>query len=96
MLSGQEGSFHPFAWWVSREGQRMDYWAGAPPGSRMCQCGVLGSCVDPTKWCNCDSEYNPLKPNGELWMADGGGRESTRFLYGLVREQYERTHWNLE
>ncbi|KAI5631254.1 laminin G domain-containing protein [Phthorimaea operculella] len=60
----EEANFHPFAWWVSRTGQRMDYWAGAQPGSRMCQCGVLGSCADPTKWCNCDAELTPLNNKG--------------------------------
>lgn len=40
---------------MSRHNQRMDYWAGALPGSRKCECGVLGSCVDPSKWCNCDA-----------------------------------------
>lgn len=64
--AGDEASYQPFAWWVSRSGQRMDYWAGATPGSRMCQCGVLGSCLDPTKWCNCDAEYSPLKADGQL------------------------------
>lgn len=33
----------------------MDYWAGALPGSRKCECGVQGSCIDPTKWCHCDA-----------------------------------------
>lgn len=33
----------------------MDYWAGGLPGSRKCECGIQGSCIDPTKWCNCDS-----------------------------------------
>lgn len=65
---GDEANFHPFAWWVSRTGQRMDYWAGATPGSRMCQCGVLGSCLDQTKWCNCDAEYTQLKPDGEFHL----------------------------
>ncbi|XP_026321952.1 neurexin-4 isoform X2 [Hyposmocoma kahamanoa] len=73
-----ESNFHPFAWWVSRTGQRMDYWAGAPPGSRMCQCGVLGACLDPTKWCNCDAEYSPLKP--DEFQADGGEITEKEFL----------------
>lgn len=25
------------------------------PGSRKCECGILGQCDDPTKWCNCDA-----------------------------------------
>ncbi|XP_063893286.1 neurexin-4 isoform X2 [Helicoverpa armigera] len=72
----EESSFHPFAWWVSRSGQRMDYWAGAPPGSRMCQCGVLGACADPTKWCNCDAEH--MKP--DEFQVDGGEITEKEFL----------------
>lgn len=33
----------------------MDFWGGAMPGSRKCECGILGQCDDPTKWCNCDA-----------------------------------------
>ncbi|XP_060801715.1 neurexin-4 [Amyelois transitella] len=74
----EEASFRPFAWWVSRAGKSMDYWAGAPPGSRMCQCGVLGNCVDPTKWCNCDAEYPKLRP--EEFQTDGGDITEKEFL----------------
>lgn len=61
----EENNYHPFSWWVSRHNRRMDYWGGALPGSRKCQCGILGSCVDPTKWCNCDAGYNS-------WAVDAG------------------------
>ncbi|XP_072939887.1 neurexin-4 [Epargyreus clarus] len=73
-----EATFHPFAWWVSRTGQRMDYWAGAPPGSRMCACGVLGSCLDPTKWCNCDAEHSPMRR--DEYQTDGGEITEKEFL----------------
>ncbi|XP_028165435.1 neurexin-4 [Ostrinia furnacalis] len=73
-----ESSFHPYAWWVSRTGQRMDYWAGAPAGSRMCRCGVLGACVDSTKWCNCDAEHAPLSP--AEFQSDGGDITDKEFL----------------
>ncbi|CAK1598381.1 unnamed protein product [Parnassius mnemosyne] len=73
-----EASFQPFAWWVSRTGQRMDYWAGATPGSRMCECGVLGSCLDPTKWCNCDAEHSPLRP--DEFQVDGGDITDKEYL----------------
>lgn len=33
----------------------MDYWGDALPGSRKCGCGIIGTCNDTTKWCNCDS-----------------------------------------
>lgn len=59
-----ELSFRPFGWWVSRHNQPMDYWAGALPGSRKCQCGILGNCVDPTKWCNCDSNQMEMQEDG--------------------------------
>ncbi|KAJ3619660.1 hypothetical protein MTP99_005324 [Tenebrio molitor] len=64
-----ESNFRPFSWWVSRHNQRMDYWGGSLPGSRKCECGVTKTCVDETKWCNCDSftEYNSDK-----WLSDGG------------------------
>ncbi|XP_004931219.1 neurexin-4 isoform X1 [Bombyx mandarina] len=74
----EESNFQPFAWWVSRSGQRMDYWAGATPGSRMCACGLLGSCLDNTKWCNCDAEYAQLRP--EEFQSDGGDITEKEFL----------------
>lgn len=60
-----EGNFNPSSWWVSRYNQRMDYWGGSLPGSRKCECGILGKCVDSTKWCNCDSGL-------DSWLEDSG------------------------
>lgn len=60
-----EGNFRPSSWWVSRFNQRMDYWGGSLPGSRKCECGIMGKCVDTTKWCNCDSGL-------DSWLEDGG------------------------
>ncbi|KAL0271077.1 UNVERIFIED_CONTAM: hypothetical protein PYX00_008294 [Menopon gallinae] len=63
-----ENDFRPFAWWVSRWNQKMDYWGGALPGSRKCECGVLGKCNEftkPAKWCNCDAGFDG-------WAEDGG------------------------
>ncbi|XP_031336350.1 neurexin-4 isoform X3 [Photinus pyralis] len=65
--------FHPFSWWVSRHNQKMDYWGGALPGSRKCECGILGTCIDPTKWCNCDAGY-------EVWAEDVGDLTDKEFL----------------
>ncbi|KAF4517229.1 hypothetical protein B566_EDAN005283 [Ephemera danica] len=45
-----EDQFRPFSWWVSRNNQKMDYWAGALPGSRKCECGILGTCSEPRNW----------------------------------------------
>ncbi|BES95349.1 Hypothetical protein NTJ_08158 [Nesidiocoris tenuis] len=60
-----EENFNPYSWWVSRHNQKMDYWGGSVPGSRKCQCGIMGSCQDPTKWCNCDAGL-------ESWVQDEG------------------------
>ncbi|KAG5881355.1 hypothetical protein JTB14_037097 [Gonioctena quinquepunctata] len=61
----EETNFRPFSWWVSRHNQKMDYWGGGLPGSRMCDCGVQSTCTDPTKWCNCDA-------GSEVWQVDAG------------------------
>ena len=58
-------NFQPFGYWISRQNRVMDYWAGSLPGSMKCECGLLGVCVDPTKWCNCDSGFDD-------WNYDGG------------------------
>lgn len=51
----------------------MDYWAGALPGSRKCQCGIVGNCIDPTKWCNCDANLYD-------WQEDGGEIKDKEYL----------------
>lgn len=69
----EEQNFRPFGWWLSRQNQVMDYWAGALPGSRKCQCGIVGNCVDPTKWCNCDANLYD-------WQEDGGEIKEKDYL----------------
>ena len=64
-LVGQDEAFKQNSWWVSRHNQKMDYWGGALPGSRKCECGVRADCADAAKWCNCDSGLDG-------WLEDGG------------------------
>ena len=52
------------AWWVSREGARMNYWGGATGHNNMYACGVTNSCSSGSK-CNC---YN----GGIGWREDSG------------------------
>ncbi|KAI5723877.1 hypothetical protein M8J76_012129 [Diaphorina citri] len=59
-----ENDFHPFAWWVSRNNHKMDYWGGSVFGTRKCECGILGTCIDPTKWCNCDAGLESYQEDG--------------------------------
>ena len=53
-----------YAWWVSRDGTRMNYWGGATGYDNMCACGVTNSCSNGNK-CNC---YN----SGSGWREDSG------------------------
>ncbi len=55
-----------YAWWVSRDGTRMDYWGGATGHRNMCACGVTNSCSNGVK-CNC---YNDRGDSG--WREDSG------------------------
>jgi len=72
-LVPQGDYFRPNSWWVSRNNQKMDYWGGALPGSRKCECGILGNCADPTKWCNCDAGL-------EGWLEDDGDITEKEYL----------------
>ena len=65
--------FSPYGFWTSRQGQVMDFWAGAEPGSFMCKCGIEKSCYDAEKWCNCDSAHDD-------WLMDGGEITQQDFL----------------
>ena len=53
-----------FAWWVSLDGTRMNYWGGATGYHKMCACGVTNSCPGGYK-CNCHN-------NGIGWRSDSG------------------------
>ena len=44
-----------YAWWVSRDGTRMNYWGGATGHDKMCACGVTNSCASAGRKCNCPS-----------------------------------------
>ena len=52
------------AWWVSRDGRKMNYWGGAGGTANRCACGVTNSCLNGQK-CNC---YN----GGSGWREDSG------------------------
>ena len=54
-----------YAWWVSRDSTRMNYWGGASPGSGKCACGMTSRCADSSKVCNCDK-------NDYVWRDDSG------------------------
>ena len=53
-----------YAWWVSRDGKRMNYWGGATGSDKMCACGVTNSCSNGKK-CNCHNSSGG-------WREDSG------------------------
>ncbi|KAG8190720.1 hypothetical protein JTE90_024856 [Oedothorax gibbosus] len=74
--AAEPAPFEPFSWWVSRNNRQMDYWGGSLPGSRKCNCGLYGTCKDPTKWCNCDSDMF----DKEGWLSDEGDLTQKEYL----------------
>ena len=54
------------AWWVSRDGTRMNYWGGATGHYNMCACGVTNSCSNVGKMCNCGNWNNGWKEDSGL------------------------------
>ena len=53
-----------YAWWVSRDSNKMTYWGGASPSSGKCACGMINSCAG-GYGCNCDKKDN-------VWREDSG------------------------
>ena len=53
-----------YAWWVSRDGRRINYWGGATGFNYMCACGVTNSCSN-GRTCNCHN-------SGGGWREDSG------------------------
>ena len=52
------------AWWVSRDGRKMNYWGGAGGAANTCACGVTNSCLNGQK-CNCSNSDSG-------WREDSG------------------------
>ena len=64
-LLGRREGWEPWGWWLSGRGERMEGWAGAGPGSRLCQCGEKRACLEAGARCNCDSNHSE-------WTSDSG------------------------
>ena len=86
-----------YAWWVSRDGEKMMHWGGAPVGSGKCACGITNSCDGEWK-CNCDYLERRWKedsgflrdksvlPVSELRFGDvGGSDERGRHTLGKLK-----------
>lgn len=55
----------PWGWWVSRDGEAITSWGGAPTNSGRCACGENGDCAFEMTSCNCDA-------NDGVWRTDEG------------------------
>ena len=53
------------AWWVSRDGRKINYWGGAEGSANMCACGVTNSCSSGRK-CNCNDSNGGWKEDSGL------------------------------
>ena len=55
-----------YGWWVSRDGEKMKYWGGGNISfPYKCACGLIGSCAEKSRGCNCDK-------NDYVWRQDSG------------------------
>jgi len=56
-----------YAWWMSREGTRMDYSGGATGHNGICTCGVTNSCSNGrSRKCNCSPSQGWSEDSGLL------------------------------
>lgn len=70
----------PVGWWVSRDGEKMKYWGGAPPESAMCSCGVNNTCAK-GGICNCDANDYVLRRD-EGMLTDRATLPVTQLRFG--------------
>nr|XP_039258580.1 uncharacterized protein LOC120335151 [Styela clava] len=60
-----------YAWWVSRDGDKMNYWGGATSGrDKYCACGETNSCIVQSYKCNCDSNDNNILTEDGGYLTD--------------------------
>nr|XP_039267984.1 contactin-associated protein-like 2 [Styela clava] len=61
----------PYAWWVSRDGEKMLYWGGATSRrNSYCACGEAGGCADSNYKCNCDKNDDGTIRADEGFLTD--------------------------
>ena len=75
-----------WAWWVSRDGTRKDYWGGATGYNKMCACGVTNSCSSGNK-CNCPTRSGWSEDSGLL--TDKAALPVTQIRMGDLNNSYE-------
>ena len=79
-------------WWVSRDGNAMNYWGGASPGNgkQICACRMNNSCAgaDARLVCNCDKNDNVLREDSGL-LTDKTHLPVTQLRFGDTHDENE-------
>ena len=82
-----------YAWWVSRNGTRMNYWGGATGYKNMCACGVTNSCSNGKK-CNCYNTAGGWREDSGL-LTDKSALPVTQIRLGDLDDSQEEGYHTL-
>ena len=82
-----------YAWWVSRNGTRMNYWGGATGYKNMCACGVTNSCSNGKK-CNCSNTAGGWREDSGL-LTDKSALPVTQIRLGDLDDANEEGYHTL-
>ena len=95
LLNTPHGPSHAF--WLSRDGDRQEYWGGADPRSKKCACGMLEppSCEGTAKFCNCDNKDRQWRVD-EGYLTDKSTLPVTGLLFNKKSERSDFTLGPLE
>jgi len=81
------------AWWVSRDGTRMNYWGGATGHNTMCACGVTNSCSTGRK-CNCENYSSGWREDSGL-LTDKSALPVSQIRLGDLNDSNEEGYHTL-
>ena len=81
------------AWWVSRDGTRMNYWGGATGYNNMCACGVTNSCSNGRK-CNCSNRADGWREDSGL-LTDKSALPVSQIRLGDLDQSHEEGYHTL-
>ena len=82
-----------YAWWVSRNGTRMNYWGGATGYNNMCACGVTNSCSNGRK-CNCHNRADGWREDSGL-LTDKSALPVSQIRLGDLDQSHEEGYHTL-
>ena len=82
-----------YAWWVSRNGTRMNYWGGAIGYNNMCACGVTNSCSNGRK-CNCNNRADGWREDSGL-LTDKSALPVSQIRLGDLDQSHEEGYHTL-